>query len=50
MGVELAIAIQKMYPPARITLFSGRAGISDTLLDAHRRGFEFELLAKPGTR
>jgi CheY-like chemotaxis protein len=46
-GVELAIAIRKMYPSTKITLFSGQAGISEILLDGQRRGFEFELLAKP---
>jgi CheY-like chemotaxis protein len=46
-GLELAIAIRKMYPSTRITLFSGQAGISDILLDGQRRGFEFELIAKP---
>ena len=46
-GVELAIAISKMYPAARILLFSGQAGISDILMDGHRQGFEFELIAKP---
>jgi CheY-like chemotaxis protein len=46
-GVELAIAIRKMYPSTRITLFSGQAGISEILLDGQRRGFEFELIAKP---
>ena len=46
-GVELAIAIRKMYPAARILLFSGQAGISEILLDGQRKGFEFELIAKP---
>jgi CheY-like chemotaxis protein len=46
-GVELAIAIRKIYPAARILLFSGQAGISDILLEGHRQGFEFELVAKP---
>lgn len=46
-GVELAIAIRKMCPAARILLFSGQAGISDILLDGQRQGFEFELIAKP---
>lgn len=46
-GVELAIAIRKMYPAPRILLFSGQAGISDILLDGQRQGLEFELLAKP---
>ena len=46
-GVDLAIAIRKMHPATRIVLFSGQAGISEILLDGHRRGFEFELIAKP---
>ena len=46
-GVDLAIAIRKMYPDARILLFSGQAGISEILLDGQRQGFEFELIAKP---
>jgi CheY-like chemotaxis protein len=46
-GVELAIAIRKMYPSTRIMLFSGQAGISDILLDGQKQGFEFELIAKP---
>ena len=46
-GVELAIAIRKIYPAAKILLFSGQAGISDILLEGHRQGFEFALVAKP---
>jgi CheY-like chemotaxis protein len=46
-GVELAIAISKMFPVARILLFSGQAGISDILLEGQRQGFDFELIAKP---
>jgi CheY-like chemotaxis protein len=46
-GVELAISIQKMFPSARILLFSGQAGISEILLEGQRQGFEFELIAKP---
>jgi CheY-like chemotaxis protein len=46
-GVELAIAIRKMFPSARILLFSGQAGISEILLEGQRQGFEFELIAKP---
>jgi YesN/AraC family two-component response regulator len=30
-GVHLAIAIRKMYPEARILLFSGQAGIPEIL-------------------
>jgi CheY-like chemotaxis protein len=46
-GVELAMAIRKMYPSTRIILFSGQAGISDILLEGQRQGFQFELVAKP---
>jgi CheY-like chemotaxis protein len=46
-GVQLAIAVRKMYPSTRIILFSGQAGISDILLDGQRQGFQFELIAKP---
>lgn len=46
-GVELAIEIRMQYPMAAILLFSGQAGISELLLDAQRRGYEFELIAKP---
>ena len=46
-GVELAIAIRKMHPAARILLFSGQAGVSEILLEAQKQGYEFELIAKP---
>ena len=46
-GVELAIAVLTMYPSTRAVLFSGQAGISEILLDGRRRGFEFEMIAKP---
>jgi CheY-like chemotaxis protein len=46
-GVELAIAVSKMYPATRILLISGQAGISDLLEDSRAQGYEFPLLAKP---
>jgi len=46
-GVQLAIAIRKMLPTAKILLFSGQAGISEALLEGQREGFEFELIPKP---
>ena len=46
-GVELAIAISKMYPATKIMLFSGQAGISEILEQSKAKGFEFPLLAKP---
>ena len=46
-GVELGIAVRRRYPAAEVLLFSGQAGVSEILQDAQRRGYEFELLAKP---
>jgi CheY-like chemotaxis protein len=46
-GVDLAIAIQKMYPAARILLFSGQAGTAEILRTAQTQGFQFELIGKP---
>jgi CheY-like chemotaxis protein len=46
-GVDLAIAIRKMYPATRILLFSGQAGITEILRAAQNQGFQFELIAKP---
>jgi CheY-like chemotaxis protein len=46
-GVELAIAVRKMFPETRIILFSGQAGISDILLNGKQQGFQFELIPKP---
>jgi CheY-like chemotaxis protein len=46
-GMELAIAVSKMYPRTKILLFSGQAGISEILQDGHRQGYEFDLIPKP---
>lgn len=46
-GVELAITLRQKDARLAILLFSGQAGISDILLEGQRRGYEFELLAKP---
>jgi CheY-like chemotaxis protein len=46
-GVQLAIAVKKMLPAAKILLFSGQAGISDILLEGQTQGYEFELAPKP---
>jgi CheY-like chemotaxis protein len=46
-GVELAIAVTKMYPGTKIMLFSGQAGISEIMEKCKMEGFEFQLLAKP---
>ena len=46
-GIELAIAIRLQFPGCRILLFSGQAETLEILEDAKRRGYDFELLAKP---
>jgi CheY-like chemotaxis protein len=46
-GIELAIAIRQQFPGCHILLFSGQAETSEILEDAKRRGYDFELLAKP---
>lgn len=46
-GVELAIALRKMYPASSILLFSGQAGISEILQNGVSQGYQFELIAKP---
>jgi DNA-binding response OmpR family regulator len=46
-GIELAIAIRQQFRGCQILLFSGQAETSEILEDARRRGYDFELLAKP---
>lgn len=46
-GVELAIAVRRTHPAAKILLFSGQAGISEILLEGKKKGYEFEVLPKP---
>jgi len=46
-GIELAIAIRQQFPHCHILLFSGQAETMEILGDAKRRGYDFELLAKP---
>jgi CheY-like chemotaxis protein len=46
-GIELAIAIHDELQGCRILLFSGQAETAEILEDARRRGYDFELLAKP---
>lgn len=46
-GVELAIAVRKMYPSVKILLFSGQAGISEILDRAEERGYKFDVIPKP---
>jgi CheY-like chemotaxis protein len=46
-GIELAITIRQEFPRCHILLFSGQADTVEILEDAKRRGYGFELLAKP---
>jgi CheY-like chemotaxis protein len=46
-GIELAIAVRQQFRDCHILLFSGQADTSEILEDAKRRGYDFELLAKP---
>lgn len=46
-GLELAIAVIKMFPATRIVLFSGQAGISEILQEGQALGYEFPILSKP---
>ena len=46
-GIELAITIRQQFRGCQILLFSGQAETLEILEDAKRRGYDFELLAKP---
>jgi hypothetical protein len=39
--------MRTLHPALKIFLFSGQVGISEILLDGQRRGYQFELIAKP---
>src|ERR1035437_2166483 len=46
-GVEMAVLIRERHPACRVLLFSGQAATAELLEGARRRGYDFELLAKP---
>lgn len=46
-GVQLAMAVARIFPATKILLFSGQAGIADMLDEGRAHGFDFPLLAKP---
>ncbi len=46
-GIDLAIVIKENYPKCHIILFSGHANTSMLLEEAVRKGYDFEVLAKP---
>lgn len=46
-GIELAIAIRQQFRGCHVLLFSGQADTAEILEEAKRRGYAFDLLAKP---
>ena len=46
-GVELSLDILKLLPSCRIILMSGDTTSTKILAEAHERGHDFEVLAKP---
>src|SRR6266508_3974699 len=46
-GIEAAINIRGFLPSCKVLLFSGQAATAGLLEEAHKRGYEFEILSKP---
>jgi CheY-like chemotaxis protein len=46
-GIDAAIEVCKLLPNCKVLLFSGNIETSDLLKDAHERGHDFDILAKP---
>jgi CheY-like chemotaxis protein len=46
-GVETVLRIREICPATRVILLSGNAATADLLKQAHAKGHDFELLAKP---
>jgi DNA-binding NtrC family response regulator len=46
-GVDLAIYLSRARPDCKVILFSGQAATASILSEAHRKGHDFRLLAKP---
>jgi DNA-binding response OmpR family regulator len=46
-GIELAVAVRRVFPDCKVLLFSGQASTSDLLASASSRGHHFSLLTKP---
>lgn len=46
-GIELAIAMRRMFPECKILLFSGQSVAVDLMAPAKRAGHNFSLLHKP---
>ncbi len=46
-GIDLAMAMKECLPDCRILLISGQPSADALLEDARRKGYDFEILAKP---
>ncbi len=46
-GIEFAIFLKASYPACQFLLFSGQPGTSGLLEDAKKKGYLFDILAKP---
>jgi DNA-binding NtrC family response regulator len=46
-GIDLAITTKVNYPSCRVLLFSGNSNTGQLLEEAARKGYTFEILAKP---
>jgi DNA-binding NtrC family response regulator len=46
-GIDLVILLTAQCPACRILIFSGEAVTDDLLLEAAKKGYKFEILAKP---
>jgi DNA-binding response OmpR family regulator len=46
-GIDLAIVLKANYPNCRLVLFSGQPDATSLLEEAWKKGYNFEILAKP---
>ncbi len=46
-GIDLAIVLQQNYPSCQLLLFSGHHSTQDLLEEASKKGYIFNILAKP---
>jgi CheY-like chemotaxis protein len=46
-GIDAAVEIRKVLPNCKVLLVSGNTRTTDILKDAHERGYDFDILAKP---
>ena len=46
-GIEIAIILRREFPECKFLLLSGNRTTESVLDDAHERGHDFEVLAKP---